>query len=100
MNSKIKPFDNVKVRQAISYAVPYKTIIYAGAAGLRPAADQPDPVRHADPHRRVLRLQDTTTTRRSSCSSEAGYPNGFDTTLDVASGVDEGRRRRSGFSSR
>ena len=32
-----------------------------------------------------------TSTRRSSCSSEAGYPNGFDITLDVASGVDEGQ---------
>src|SRR5262249_32284725 len=27
MNSKVKPFNNVKVRQAISYAVPYKTIL-------------------------------------------------------------------------
>ena len=27
MNSKTKPFDDVKVRQAINYAVPYKTII-------------------------------------------------------------------------
>src|SRR3954469_14105151 len=27
MNSQTKPFDNVKVRQAINYAVPYKTII-------------------------------------------------------------------------
>jgi peptide/nickel transport system substrate-binding protein len=27
MNNKIKPFDNVKVRQAVSYAIPYQTII-------------------------------------------------------------------------
>ncbi len=27
MNSKLKPFDNVKVRQAISYGIPYQTII-------------------------------------------------------------------------
>jgi peptide/nickel transport system substrate-binding protein len=27
MNSKIAPFDNVKVRQAVSYGVPYQTII-------------------------------------------------------------------------
>lgn len=27
LNNKIPPFDNVKVRQAVSYAIPYKTII-------------------------------------------------------------------------
>ncbi len=27
MNNKIKPFDNVKVRQAISYGIPYQTLV-------------------------------------------------------------------------
>ena len=27
MNNEVPPFDNTKVRQAISYAIPYETIV-------------------------------------------------------------------------
>ena len=37
MNNKITPFDNVKVRQAISYGIPYKTIIDKVLYGYAPA---------------------------------------------------------------
>ena len=58
MNSKTKPFDNVKVRQADQLRGAVQDDHRQGPARLRPADDQPDPARHADAHRPVQRLQD------------------------------------------
>ena len=66
MNSKIKPFDNVKVRQAISYAVPYKTIISQVLQGYGRQLTSPIPFgtpTHTDKYFAYTR----TSTRRSSC---------------------------------
>lgn len=43
MNNKIAPFDNVKVRQAVSYAVPYQTIIDKVLYGYAQRAYSPIP---------------------------------------------------------
>ena len=63
MNNTVAPFDNVQVRQAISYAIPYNVIINNVQNGLRHLAHQPHPKWDAVPHRRVLRLRAGSRTR-------------------------------------
>jgi peptide/nickel transport system substrate-binding protein len=89
MNSKVKPFDNVKVRQAIAYAVPYKTIISQVLQGYGRQLTSPVPF-GTPTHTDKYFVYKTDYTKAKQLLAQAGYPNGFTTTLDVASGVDEG----------
>ena len=80
MNVKMKPFDNIKVRQAVAYALPYDKIIEAALYGrarnlsggpdkvASPVWPQPSPYRF-DPAKAKQLL------------AEAGYPDGFEATL-------------------
>jgi len=81
MNTKMKPFDNPKVREAISYAIPYKEILasalygrgvlMAGGDPSKPyAATWPVPINHL-----------TDIAKAKALLAEAGMPNGFKTTL-------------------
>jgi peptide/nickel transport system substrate-binding protein len=81
MNTKIKPFDNPKVRQAISYAIPYKEILatalynrgvgmFGGDAAKPYAPTWPVPINHA-----------TDLAKARALLAEAGLPNGFKSTL-------------------
>jgi peptide/nickel transport system substrate-binding protein len=89
MNSKLKPFDNVKVRQAISYAVPYKTIISQVLQGYGRQLTSPIPF-GTPTHTDKYFVYKTDYPKAKQLLAQAGYPNGFTTTLNVASGVDEG----------
>jgi len=82
MNNKIAPFDNVKVRQAISYAIPYETIIEESLYGYAQKATSPIPAgmpTHTDEHW----AYDTDLDKAKAVLAEAGYPNGFDVELSV-----------------
>lgn len=81
MNVKNTPFDNIKVRQAVAYAVPYQKIIDAVLYGLgKPmfgaAAGSPTQVAWPQPHG-----FNTDIAKAKALMAEAGYPNGFETTL-------------------
>jgi peptide/nickel transport system substrate-binding protein len=79
MNQNVKPFDNVKLRQAMSYAFPYKEVIdkvFMGLAqrlpgplpkGIRTALDAPP--------------YDTDLVKAKQLLKEAGYEKGLDLTL-------------------
>jgi len=82
MNNKIPPFDNVKVRQAISYAIPYETIIEESLYGYARKATSPIPIgmpTHTDEHWDY----DTDLDKAKALLAEAGYGGGFDVELAV-----------------
>jgi peptide/nickel transport system substrate-binding protein len=86
MNVKMKPFDNLKVRQAIAYAMPYQKIIDVALYGrARPLFGGPDTVTSAEwpqPHRYM-----TDPAKAKQLLAEVGYPDGFETTLSFDLGA-------------
>jgi len=81
MNVTKPPFDNPKVRQAVAYAVPYQKIVDAVLYGLaKPMfgapADTPTQVAWPQPTK-----FNTDIAKAKQLLAEAGYPNGFETTL-------------------
>jgi peptide/nickel transport system substrate-binding protein len=90
MNSKVKPLNNVKVREAIAYAVPYKTILSQVLQGYGRQLTSPIPF-GTPTHTDKYFVYNTNMDKAKQLLKEAGYPNGFNITLDVASGVDEGQ---------
>ncbi|MFG1349862.1 ABC transporter substrate-binding protein [Xanthobacter autotrophicus] len=81
MNVKNPPFDNLKVREAIAYAIPYQKIMDAALFGLaKPMfgapADAKTQVAWPQPTKFVTDLA-----KAKQLLAEAGYPNGLETTL-------------------
>jgi peptide/nickel transport system substrate-binding protein len=81
MNVKQPPFDNLKVRQAVAYALPYQKIMDAALFGLaKPMFGAPAgtslEVAWPQPHGYY-----TDIAKAKQLLAEAGYPNGFETTL-------------------
>lgn len=89
MNVTKPPFDNPKVRQALAYVIPYQKIMDAVMFGLAnpmfgAAADKPTEVKWPQPTK-----YNTDVAKAKALLTEAGYPNGFETTLsfDLGSAV-------------
>ena len=81
-NTRMAPFDNVKVRQAIAAALPYEDMfqaaIFGRGAKLFGASWSGQPESAVFPQPMPLK-QDIA--KAKSLLAEAGYPNGFDTTF-------------------
>lgn len=87
LNVNYKPFDNIKVRQAIAYAVPYEEIMSAAAYGrgkpmfggteAKPSTTEwPQPFPYS-----------TNIDKAKALLAEAGYADGFETTLSFNLGL-------------
>ena len=80
MNVTMKPFDNVKVRQAVAYAIPYQKIMDAALYGRgRPLFGGPASVTTPDWPQPFPYVTDIAKSKQ--LLAEAGYPDGFETTL-------------------
>src|SRR5580765_2825884 len=81
MNVTKPPFDNPKVRQAVAYAIPYQKIMDAVLFGLAnpmfgAAASKPTEVAWPQPTKYSTNIE-----KAKALMAEAGYPNGFETTI-------------------
>ncbi len=79
VNNKKPPLDNVKVRQAISYALDRKAILQAAAAGLGQLTGPLPPVfgDWALPQSELEKYYTRDLAKSKQLLAEAGYPNGF-----------------------
>lgn len=80
MNVTMPPFDNPKVRQAIAYAVPYQDILHTGLydRGIGMFGAKGEVTTTAWPQPSPF---DTDLDKAKALLKEAGYPDGFKTTL-------------------
>src|SRR5579875_1566018 len=85
LNAKIKPFDNVLVRQAMNYALPQEEIIRTIYYGLADPEKAPMPyiypMANSSYYRYGYNLE-----QAKRLLAQAGYPNGFKTTLSYNAG--------------
>ena len=81
MNVKIPPFDNPKVREAISYAIPYKEILSSALYGRAKGMFDGDPSAPYAPTWPVPIKHGQDLDKAKALLAEAGFPNGFKTTL-------------------
>src|SRR5215204_3448073 len=87
MNVTKPPFDNPKVRQAMAYAIPYQKIMDAVLFGLAnpmfgAAADRATEVAWPQPTK-----YSTDMAKAKALLAEAGYANGFETTINKVPGA-------------
>jgi peptide/nickel transport system substrate-binding protein len=90
MNSNLKPFDNVMVRQAISYAVPYKTILNDVLHGFGRQLTSPVPF-GTPSHTDAYFPYSTNLAKAKQLLTKAGFPNGFTTNLTIANDSEEAK---------
>ena len=75
-NTQRKPLDNEKVRQALSYAVPYEDLIAIGAGGYGTQSRGPVPIDLWPNTDGTVRQYTTDFDKAEQLLSEAGYPGG------------------------
>jgi peptide/nickel transport system substrate-binding protein len=91
MNNEMPPFDNKQVRQAISYAIPYDTIVNDVLLGYGKQLTSPIPdgtPTHTD---EFFVYNSNDLEKAKQLLTEAGYPDGFETTLEIMSGIQEAK---------
>ncbi len=86
MNNNLPPFDNKALRQAISYAIPYDTLVEEVFYGYAQKATSPIPV-GMPTHTDEFWPYDTDLDMAADKLEEAGYPDGLDVTLAVRMSV-------------
>jgi peptide/nickel transport system substrate-binding protein len=85
MNTKTPPFDNVKVRQAIAYALPYDKIMQNAYYGRGTPLYGGGKIKDASWPQATAYKTDLVKAKR--LMEEAGHPNGFETTLSFDLGT-------------
>lgn len=85
MNMKKKPFDNVKVRQALSYLTDKQTIIDVVLEGNAIPAESPLPTIGTMYNKNVEGMYPFDVEKGKALMAEAGYPDGFSCEIAVSS---------------
>lgn len=80
LNTAVPPFNNKLVRQAVSYALPYRDIVKVGAAGYGRQAVGPIPYGEFG-HNEYLYQYHQDLDKARKLMAMAGYPDGVDRTL-------------------
>jgi peptide/nickel transport system substrate-binding protein len=80
------PFDNVKVRQALTYAAPYKEIVDGVFKGRAKISEGPIPV-DGQFHNSSLWTYSEDLDKAKALLADAGMAKGFEFTLDIAEGA-------------
>ena len=88
MNVNTKPFDDLRVRQAIAYAVPYDTILRDAVKGYGRPLHSPLPAGIAS-HDDNVWMYDTNAQRAKQLLAEAGLGGGFGVKLTIRAGFAE-----------
>jgi peptide/nickel transport system substrate-binding protein len=86
MNVKTPPFSHPKVRQAVAHAVPYESIFSTAAFGRGVPLSGNPIASHTFGHELVPAPFKTDLARARVLMAEAGFPNGFETTLSFDQG--------------
>lgn len=86
MNTQKAPFDNVKVRQAMNYAINKQDIITVSSEGLADPVDTLISSQVRSYNDQVTHY-DFNPDKAKALLAEAGYPNGFSTTIFVSGDV-------------
>lgn len=89
MSEDVPPFDNVKVRQAIAYALPYETILEEVYKGHASAHKSPFVSQRWLAYTDEFWTYETDLEAARALLAEAGYPGGFETTIAVKAGLEE-----------
>jgi peptide/nickel transport system substrate-binding protein len=76
LNTQKPPFDNIKVRQAVSYAMPYKDMVDIGLGGLGQQARGPIPYTQFG-HDKDVYQYTTDLAKAKKLMAEAGFPDGI-----------------------
>jgi peptide/nickel transport system substrate-binding protein len=87
MNVNIPPFNNVKVRQAICYAIPYDTVIKEAFRGY--ASRLRSGIVKGTPTHTEKFGYETDLDKAKALLAEAGFSSGFKTTLSIRAGFEE-----------
>jgi peptide/nickel transport system substrate-binding protein len=86
MNEKMPPFDNVKIRRAVAYAIPYEKIMEVALFNkARPLFGGPAEPADAKWPQRSPYFTDLA--KAKALLAEAGMPNGFETTFSFDAGA-------------
>ena len=87
MKSDVKPFDDVRVRQAFKAVVDRQTFVQAVTQGFgQPAADHPIPVLALSQILKEVPIPKRDVERAKRLLADAGYPGGIDVTLYTSEG--------------
>lgn len=84
LDTQRKPFDDLRVRQALTYATPYDDILQVAGAGLGSVSAGPIP-KSLYPHNDSLLPGTYDLAKAKQLLTDAGYANGFKMTLTFAS---------------
>lgn len=90
LNNELPPFDNKLVRQAISYAIPYDTIVNDVLLGYGTQLTSPIPD-GTPTHTDEFFVYENNPEKAKELLAEAGFPDGFATTLEIMSGSQEAK---------